>query len=363
MINSKEIFGRRLKLARQKEKLSLEELSNKTGGAVSKQTISKYEAGKAMAGSDILEKLANALKVSMEYFFRPFSFDMSEINISFRKKSSVKAKVESSLVSKIQDKVERYLEIEKILSVDNASNKTEIFPVISSAAQMKELAKNIRVQWELGNAPIENAKELLIQHGIKVFEVDGPDGFDGVSGAANDSIWVIVLNNEKKHIERKRLTTLHEFAHLLANNAFDTTLSQNEKEKLCNVFASEMLLPSQVLVDTFGTKSKISFQELISLQCTYGISIDAIMYSLKSLSIISDKRHRSFCIQKNMNSKFKSEVEESRFKEKENSSLSDSVTYTNMVYSALAQKLITPSRAAELLSIPVSDVQSQSLAF
>ena len=80
MINSKEIFGRRLKLARQKEKLSLEELSNKTGGAVSKQTISKYEAGKAMAGSDILEKLANALKVSMEYFFRPFSFDMSEIN-------------------------------------------------------------------------------------------------------------------------------------------------------------------------------------------------------------------------------------------------------------------------------------------
>ena len=85
MINSKEIFGRRLKLARQKEKLSLEELSNKTGGAVSKQTISKYEAGKAMAGSDILEKLANALKVSMEYFFRPFSFDMSEINMKSSK--------------------------------------------------------------------------------------------------------------------------------------------------------------------------------------------------------------------------------------------------------------------------------------
>ena len=228
---------------------------------------------------------------------------------------------------------------------------------------MKEVARNIRVLWGLGNAPIENAKELLIQHGRKVFEVDGPDGFDGVSGDANDSIWVIVLNNEKKHVERKRLTTLHEFAHLLANNAFDTTLSQNEKEKLCNVFASEMLLPSQVLVDAFGTKSKISFQELISVQCTYGLSIDAIMYSLKSLSIISDKRHRSFCIQKNMSSKFKSKVEESRFKEKENSCCSDSEAYTNMVYSALAQELITPSRAAELLSIPVSDVQSQSLAF
>ena len=82
----------------------MEELSNKTGGAVSKQTISKYESGKAMAGSDILEKLANALKVPMDYFFRPFYFDISKINISFRKKSSIKAKDESSLVSKIQRK-------------------------------------------------------------------------------------------------------------------------------------------------------------------------------------------------------------------------------------------------------------------
>lgn len=38
----------------------------------------------------------------MEYFFRPFSFDMSEINISFRKKASVKAKDESSLISKFK---------------------------------------------------------------------------------------------------------------------------------------------------------------------------------------------------------------------------------------------------------------------
>ncbi len=363
MVNSKEIFGRRLKLARQKEKLSMEELSNKTGGAVSKQTISKYESGKAMAGSDILEKLANALKVPMDYFFRPFYFDISKINISFRKKSSIKAKDESSLVSKIQDKVEHFLEIEKILSIDNTYNKTDIFPVISSPAQMKELAKTIRTQWGLDKAPIENAKELLIQHGIKVFEVDGTEGFDGVSGAANEAIWVIVLNKNITHVERKRLTAFHEYAHLLANQAFDASLSQNEKEKLCNVFASEMLLPSQVLVDIFGSKSKISFQELTSVQCSYGISIDAIMYSLKSLSIISDKRHRYYCIQKNKNPKFKLEVEKSRFKEKENSSLSESTTYTNMVYSALAQELITPSRAAEFLNTSVTDIQSQLFAF
>lgn len=69
MIDSKEIFGKRLKLARQKEKLSMEELSNKTGGAVSKQTISKYEAGRAMAGSDILENLHVHLRFPWNIFF------------------------------------------------------------------------------------------------------------------------------------------------------------------------------------------------------------------------------------------------------------------------------------------------------
>lgn len=339
----------------------MEALSAKAG--VSKQTISKYESGKAMAGSDVLLRLAGALNVPMEYFFRQFSFDIDEISISFRKKSCVKAKDNALLVSNIQDKVERYLEIEKILSIDNAVDKVNVSPVIATAAQMKELAREIRVKWGIGIAPIGNSRELLIRHGVKVFEVDGPEGFDGVSGAADASVWIIVLNRRQQHVERKRLTAFHEYAHLIANESFDKGLSQNEKEKLCNVFASEMLLPSQALIDTFGAKAKISFREIVSFQRTYGISVDAIMYSLKMLSVISDKRYRSFCIRKNMDRAFKSAVEESRFEEKTMSGSSDSDAYINMVYSALAQKLISPSKAAELLNVSLSEVQSQSIAF
>jgi len=62
-MDTKTIFGKRLKQARQRKGYSMEELSTLTGGAVSKQTISKYEAGKAMAGSEILAKLAAALEM------------------------------------------------------------------------------------------------------------------------------------------------------------------------------------------------------------------------------------------------------------------------------------------------------------
>ena len=341
----------------------MKELSDKTGNAVSKQTISKYESGQAMAGSDILGKLATALNVNMEYFFRPFSFDISEIKISFRKKTSVHAKEEVSLKSKIQDKIERFLELEKILSIDSVQDKTESFPSITSYAQMTTLAARIRKSWGMGLAPIDNVRELLMRHGIKVFDVDGPDGFDGVSGIVNETAWVIVLNENINHVERKRLTCLHEYAHLLTDRHFDSSLTQKEKENLCNDFASEMLMPSQVLKDMFDTKPKISFQELISLQCMYGISIDAIMYSLKRLSIISDKRYRSYWIRKNTDPYFKHNIEYSRFKEKElEKGRAASQTYVNMVYSALAQGLITPACAAEFLDCTISDINLKAIS-
>lgn len=358
----KQIFGKRLKQARQKKGYSMEELSSLTGNAVSKQTISKYEAGKAMAGTEILGKLSVALGVTMDYFYRAYTFDMDNVGISFRKKASVKVKDEQALKSEIQEKVEHYLEIEKILSRETTPFSPVGIEIISEPAQMVRLAKQVRMDWEIGNAPIENVKEILIKHGVKVFDVSGPDGFDGVSGAANASTWIIVLNKEKTHVERRRLTALHEYGHLIANKYFSDRLTNKEKENMCTLFASEMLLPSHILLEIFKGKSKISLQELMSLQCVYGISIDAIMYSMKRIGVISDKRYRSYNILKNMKPYFKKETEESRYKEKSSEFVDEKGTYQTMVYSALAQELITPAKASEFLGCSISEVQTKAFA-
>lgn len=362
-MEEKEIFGKRLKLARQKKGYSMEELSSLTGYRVSKQTISKYEAGKVMAGTEIIKKLAIALDVTMDYFHRAFAFDISEVNISFRKKASVKVKDERVLKSEIQEKVEHYLEIEKILSHESTPFSPVGINTISKPSQMIKLARQVRIDWKIGNAPIENVKEILIKHGVKFFDVNGPDGFDGVSGAANNSNWIIVLNKKIAHVERRRLTALHEYGHLIANTHFSQDLSTKDKEKMCTLFASEMLLPSQILFDFSKGKSKISWQELISLQCVYGISIDAIMYSMKRAGIISDKRYRSYNIIKNMKPDFKKDAEKSRYKEKDSEMVDEEGTYKIMVYSALAQELITPAKAAEFLGCTVGEVKTKDIAF
>ena len=110
-----EIFAMRLKQARILKKISMDKLVDLIGGIVTKQAISKYESAKMMPGSTALIAISTALEVEPDYFFRPFSFDVNQFDVSFRKKSDTTAKDVNALKVQIQDQVERYLEVEELL--------------------------------------------------------------------------------------------------------------------------------------------------------------------------------------------------------------------------------------------------------
>jgi Zn-dependent peptidase ImmA (M78 family)/DNA-binding XRE family transcriptional regulator len=362
-MDTKELFAKRLKQARLKAGLSMDALSVKTGKEVSKQTISKYEAGKTMAGSEILVKLSKALGVHVDYFFRPYSFDVSEVEISFRKKASVGAKEQTVLKINIQDEVERFIDIENILGIKSQMPIVNVPAKIEHPLQMIMLAKEVRRLWDLGNSPIPSVKNMLVNHGIKVFEIEGPEGFDGISGYAEGTIPLMVINSNMQNTERRRFTHMHELAHLLVNSSFDENLSNHDKEKLCDAFASEMLLPSDEIQSEFRGKTRIPVQELIRVQKNYGISIDAIVYSFKRLGIFNENRHRSYCIKKNSKPKFKTLVETSRYEEPSSGKNYDEDFYQELVYSALAQELISISKAAQMLNLSTLEVEANSYAF
>jgi Zn-dependent peptidase ImmA (M78 family) len=277
--------------------------------------------------------------------------------VSFRKKSDTTVGDQKALEVQIQDEVERYLEIEEILGTQNDGNLAkELIPAhsLSNRYDMIECAKRVRKSWELGNAPIANSQELLEAHGIKVLLTAAPNKFWGISGMVNDKTPVIVLNSNDCHVEHRRLTAFHELCHLLFNKYFAEELTVHEKENLCNSFANEMLLPSEMLINLFSGKKKIAIAELISLNINYGISVDAIVYKLKDLEIISEKRHRGFCIQKNTRPDFKKYIEDSRYKEEA------TTRFQAMVYRALAQQLISTSKAASLLGVSINNIRKYS---
>ena len=349
-----EIFAKRLRQARMKEKLSMDALCQLMQGVVSKQAVSKYEAAKMMPSSTILIALANALKVSLDYFFQPFKFDVQEMQVSFRKKSSVSQKDIASLRIHIQEEIEHYLEIEEILGKEpTIYNKVEIGKTLAEPNDMIECALMIRKQWQLGLDPITNVQDVLEANGVKVIPVNGPEGFDGVSGMINDNIPIIVLNKNITMPERLRFTAFHELGHLLFNASISVNMSDHNKEKMCYSFANEMLLPNNITKQMLAEKSKLSLSELIYIQELYGISIDAIMHKLRDINIITEKRYKNFYIRKHMSQAFSKTVEKSRFKEE-----LKTTRYQAMVYSALAQQLITTSKAASLLGCSVANVRN-----
>ena len=144
------VFSQRLRQARVLKKISMEKLASMIGNSVSKQAISKYEAGKMMPNSTVLTALAVALDVEPDYFFRPFTFNLNELKVSFRKKSNTSAKDVKALKVRIQDDVERYLEVEDILGKEKDAVLQTDGEQLSTPVQMQEQARRLRDEWHLG---------------------------------------------------------------------------------------------------------------------------------------------------------------------------------------------------------------------
>lgn len=341
------IFAARLKNARLINGFSMDDLVNAMGNTVTKMTISKYEKCQLVPNSSVLISLSKALNQPVDYFFRPFTLSVETVKFR-KKKSSLSGKQEKSILESVADLIERYINIEEICNA-SITFSSPFTKKISSKLQVKENAAKLRQIWNIGTDGIVNVIELLEEHGVKVMEIDAPDSFDGLSSMVNNLYPVIILNKNFCS-ERKRFTALHELGHLMLS--FASSVTEAEEEKLCNLFASEMLILEPVfkqLVDS--SRHDISYQELRSIQMQYGISCDAMMFKAFSCGIISENRERYYFMNKNRNPSFRKLVEQSFYPAEV------STRFNRLVYKALSSEIITVSKASALLHQSVEQVR------
>lgn len=344
----KQIFSQRLKSARLMNGLSMDGLCEKMNNIVSKQSISKYEKGIMMPDSTILIALSKALNVSVDFFFRPYNVMIEDIE--FRKKSKLKTSVLKGIKEKVIDEIERYMEIENLLDMDNSFHIDYRDFIVKDKNDAVTVAGKLRNDWKLGEDAINNITFLLEENGIKVIHLDTEAEFDGLSGFINKVNPVIIVNKNAT-AERQRFTALHELGHLLLNFAPDVI--DKEKERLCNVFANEMLIPTSEFIRLIGVSRKdISLQELIPIQMQFGISIDALMYKARDTGIITEQRYKGYCIKKNSSSDFNAQIKETRYPREQ------SRRFLGLVYKAISQEIISISKASSLLNRPVNEIRS-----
>lgn len=350
-MNSSEenIFGTRLKLARKMAGLSLQELADALQSKVTKQSLSKYEKGLMNPSSEVVIAISNVLSLNPDYFLKKKSVELGEVQ--FRKRVRLAKKHEESIVEKVRDYVERYLEIESILSVESSFvNPLQNFK-ISNKNDVELAAKEIRKAWDLGTGPILNLVEVLELNGIKVLLLEEVDDFDGLAVLSSKGVPIVAINTKGRSVERIRFTIIHELAHLLLRLDNEAGKDSRKVEVLCHYFSSCFLIPSEKLIKSIGPKRKyIRIEELISIKESYGISIRATVHRLKELSVVSENYYTRWMVY--MSKEYGAKNEPGKYKGEERAK-----TFDQLINRALAEDLISISKAAAFWNVNINEIR------
>ncbi len=342
------MFSKRLRQARKACGLSLRDLGDQVG--VSHAAIKKYEDRKTKPSSDMLLKLAKVLQVRTEYFFRP-DIMPALTEIKFRKHKYFPQKQLDIVTHKVIEKIERRIELENLfpkaaisfLEIKNISLS------IMNNQEIEQVAEIVRNDWKLGIGPIPNLIDTLEMHGIRVFtiklnEADHPNKFDGLHTIINEMPIIVINGNDPG--ERQRFTLAHELGQLILDKKLNKEM---DEENACNVFAGAFLFPKESVLKELGeSRTAIELKELDLLKHEFGISMLCILYRAKALKIIKkstfDKLYQLF--------KNKGWYTQ----EPGNQYLHETAHFFNQfVFHALAEDCIGESKAAELLSLSLTD--------
>jgi Zn-dependent peptidase ImmA (M78 family) len=351
MSGTKEIFGTRLRQAREAAGLSLRKLQERLGKAVTHTQLAKYEKGIDMPSSKTLLALCRVLACTPDQLFRPLYVGVS--GIEFRKRKRWPKSKEKALQAKVQNGVDRYFELEELVGIETAA----LEPVglrCSEFEAAEAAAEETRRRWGLGENPVSNVVELLEERHVKVQEIDGDEQFDGCSGwgkAGATQFPVIVLSEWlNKDLARKRFTASHELGHLVMDVS---GLDDRQTEAACNRFAGAFLLPKEALFSQFGRhRSRVEWPELAMLKREYGISMAAVLHRIKDLGIISDAVSKRMSIERNTRGWRKQEPGEYAGSE-------ECFRFRQILYRGVAEGKISLTKAAELADESVELLQRE----
>lgn len=324
-------IGERIKLARKKNFMSQEQLSRLVN--VSKMAISKYERNDDVPSSSVLIKLAKALDVSIEYLLRP---EREKMQLqAYRKHAALSRKEEEAVLAQVQDWVERSLDVDELIV---ANTLAPIYPTyqVAQMEQIEECALDLRQQWNLGEDAIENFIELLEDKAIRVGVIKGVDHFDACTLWYKDE--PVMVTKADLQGDRQRFNLAHELGHLVLR--VDENL---DEEKCAHRFAGAFLVPAETLRRELGERRyALDPKELYLLKQKYGISMQALVYRAKDLGIIDEQAAQRIFRQFSAAGWRKNEPGEPLLPEKPQK-------MQRLIYRGLAEDLISPARAKELL--------------
>jgi len=320
-----------------------------TGGIVSKVALSKYERELIKPSNKVLTAIAKALNVkTINLALQP---NVKVQFVAYRKGSGLSKKEQSNVESLITSKLEDRVKIQDLLFSSSKPNLPVKSFKVKSIEDVESFAIELRSKWKLGLDPISNLTELLENNFVHVMFIDNAKSFDGISALAyaNDTQLKAAAVVSKNHIpgERQRLNLAHELGHIVLDIAHNL-----DEERVAFRFGGAFLAPKETVLKAVGSRRE-HFQprELFILKKIFGISIQALLFRLRDLDIISQT---SF-------SNWYRIINKNNWKKNEPMPMKEETShwFEKNVLHAFSEGLISSDEAAHLLG---EDIDSQELS-
>ncbi|MCA1516363.1 ImmA/IrrE family metallo-endopeptidase [Bradyrhizobium sp. NBAIM01] len=276
----------RLKIARQRRKLSGKKLADLAG--ITPVTVSKIENGH-QPESYVVERLSNALRYPREFFFLVSPDVLDADTVSFRSlKKMGAAERDASLAAgslgiALYDWIDARFNLPRPDLIDLSKERT----------RPESAARLLRQHWSLGERPIGNVLKLLESKGVRILSLsENTSNVDAYSFWRNDRPYIFL--NQEKTAERSVFDSAHELAHLVLHHHAGAK-SDRDAESQADQFASAFLMPE---ADVLNAAAHISTaNQIVAKKSRWKVSAMALAYRLHKLDVLSDWNHRSICIE------------------------------------------------------------------
>lgn len=277
----------RLKLARNRRKLTLKALAESVG--LTSRMVSEYEKDycEHSPPEHTVEAFSQALGYPSEFFLQ--LDDIEEVcptTVSFRSLKSMRAAQKNAAIGagSLGVMINDYFESKFNLPVNQLPDYRGMEPEAAALALRKE--------WKLGNQSISNMIHLLEVNGIRVFSLaENTQTVDAFSFWKGEQPFVFL--NTQKSPERGRFDSAHELGHLVLHRHGIPQGKDIEAE--ADQFASFFLMPRRSIVpykDRFMTLNNI-----LQLKRNWNVSAMALIMQMKNVGTLTEWQHRTLIIE------------------------------------------------------------------
>lgn len=275
----------RLTVARKRRGMTKIRLAKSVG--LHQQSITYFESGDMIPSAPTLAALGDVLHFPAEFFHGPTLDEPPIEGASFRSLKSMTAGQRDAVFAAgaIAFALSDWIAGEGRFTLPNPNipDLREFDP--------EDAAAYVRAEWKLGETPIKNMIHLLELKGVRVFSLaEDSTEVDAFSLWRKEIPFVFL--NTLKTAEHGRMDAAHELGHLVLHRHDGPRGRDLEQE--ANRFASAFLMPRGSVLGSAPVTPTV--RNLIQLKKNWNVSLAALVYRLRSLSLLTEWKYRSLCI-------------------------------------------------------------------